>query len=159
MSIMVRNKESGGVPQRRESWDPAGWARELLRWDPFREIMPALSTTEFAFTPAFEIKETKDGYLFKADLPGVQEKELEVTRTGNRLTVSGKREAEHEETGETFYAMERSYGSFTRVFTLPEGIDGDHIRAELKDGVLTLLVPKTPETQPKKISVAAPKKS
>ena len=158
MGIVIRNKEDGGSLARRESWEPSSWARELLRWDPFREMMPAPSG-EYAFVPAFEVKETKEGYLFKADLPGVYEKDLDITRTGNRLTVSGKREAEREEKGDTFYMMERSYGSFTRAFTLPEGIDGDHIRADLKDGVLTLMVPKTPEHQPQKILVSAQKKS
>src|SRR5207245_3094631 len=106
------------------------------------------------FTPDFEIKETKDGFVFKADLPGIKEKDLEVTMTGNRLTISGTRQAEKEESTDTYYACERSYGSFTRAFTLPEGTDGgNHIRAELNDGVLTLLLPKKPELKPRRIDV------
>jgi HSP20 family protein len=159
MSIQIRSKQTGGAVTRREPWDPGSWARELLRWDPFREIVPTMPGTDFGFVPAFEVKENQEGYVFKADIPGVPEKDLDITRTGNRLTVSGKRDAEREEKGETFYAMERSYGSFTRAFTLPEGIDGEHIRAELREGVLTLVVPKMPESQPQKISVAATKKS
>jgi HSP20 family protein len=139
------------------------WARDLLRWDPFREMAPSYANFAAelpAFAPAFEVKETKDGYLFKADVPGVLDKDLEITRTGNRLTISGRRETEKEEKQDTYYACERSYGSFTRAFTLPEGIDGDHIRADLANGVLTLLVPKTPEAQPQKIAVKpADKKS
>jgi HSP20 family protein len=80
--------------------------------------------------------------------------------TGNRLTISGKREAEVEERTDTYYACERSYGSFTRAFTLPEGTDGgDRIRADLKEGVLTLLLPKKPELQPKRIEVKVAEKS
>lgn len=66
---------------------------------------------------------------------------------------SGKRESEKTEKGDTYYTSERSYGSFTRAFTLPEGVDPSHIKAELKEGVLTLSVPKKPESQPKKIAV------
>jgi HSP20 family protein len=153
-NIIVKKENGGAVPARMTEWDPFRAARELFRWDPFHEMAPFGFLTEGApFTPAFEVKETKESYLFKADLPGVKEADLDITRTGNRLTVSGKREAEKEERAETYYAYERSYGSFTRSFTLPEGIDGEHIRADLKDGVLTLVIPKTPEAQPKKISL------
>lgn len=152
--IVVRN--NGGKVARQE-WDPAKWARELLRWDPFREMMPAFDMSEqLAFSPAFEIKEDQSGYVFKADIPGVQEKDIEITRTGNRLTIGGRRESEREDKGETYYVSERSYGSFTRSFTLPDGIDGDHVRAELKDGVLKVVVPKLPEAQPQKIALQSP---
>ncbi len=159
-NITVR--KNGGAPAARTDWEPGRWARELFGWDPFKEMMPSFSTGDaMAFAPAFEVKETKEGYVFKADLPGVEEKNVEITRTGNRLTVSGKREASHEDKGDTWYACERSYGSFARSFTLPNGIDGDHTRAELKDGVLTVVVPKTPEAQPKKVALnpATEKKS
>jgi HSP20 family protein len=69
------------------------------------------------------------------------------------LTVSGHREEERKEEKEHYYAMERSYGQFTRGFTLPEGVDGDNIRANLKEGVLTLELQKKPEVQAKKISI------
>jgi HSP20 family protein len=105
------------------------------------------------FSPRFEVKETKNAYVFKADLPGLEEKDLEITVTGSRVTVSGKREAENKNEGETYYAYERSYGSFSRSFTLPEGADADHAEADLRNGVLTLSIPKLPEHQPKKISV------
>jgi HSP20 family protein len=152
-NISVRSQNGGQSLAHRSEWDPTGWARELLRWDPFREMVPSIGPDVAGFAAVFEVKETRDGFVFKADVPGVQEKNLDVTRTGNRLTVTGKRESEKEEKGETWYAMERSYGSFTRAFTLPEGVDGDHIRAELKDGVLTIVVPKKPEAQPQKIAL------
>ena len=154
-NIMIR-KENMGTQAARPEWDAGRWAREFLRWDPFREMLPAAFEYEGAsFAPAFEIKETKEGYQFKADVPGVAEKDLEITRTGNRLTIAGKRESEREEKGETYYACERSYGHFARTFTLPEGIDGDHVHADLKEGVLTLLVPKMPEAQPKRVQIRA----
>lgn len=150
-NIAVRKSGGNQLPA---EWDPFQAMREMLRWDPFREmaILPEISTRIAAFNPAFEVKETKEGYVFKADVPGVAEKDLEITLSGNRLTITGKRESEETKKDDTFYAYERTYGSFTRTFTLPEGADADHVKAELKEGVLTLQVPKTPEAQPKKIS-------
>ena len=101
----------------------------------------------------FEVKETKEGYLFKADVPGIKDNDLTINLSGNRLTVSGKREEEKKQETETYFSFERSYGSFTRSFTLPEGIDGDKVHANLKDGVLSILVPKKPEAQPKKVAI------
>ena len=141
--------------------DPIRMMRDLMNWDPFGEMTPFAAQAPAGFVPTFEIKETKEAYLFKADVPGVKESDLEVTVTGNRLTVSGKREAEKQEQTDTYYSYERSYGDFTRAFTLPEGVDMNGVHADLKDGVLTLSVKKTPAAQPKKIAVqsAATKKS
>jgi len=135
--------------------DPWRAMRALLSWDPFREMatFPTLDVGAFAVTPAFDVKETKDAYEFKADVPGIQDKDLEVSMTGNRLTVSGKRETEKEERGDRFYTLERSYGSFTRSFSLPDGADTDKVRASLEKGVLSISVPKRPEVQAKKIAV------
>jgi len=132
-----------------------------MHWDPFRQMAPFLTGEEqpARYTPDFEIKETKDGFVFKADVPGIKEKDLEITMTGNRLTISGKREAEKEESSDTFFARECSYGAFTRAFTLPEGTDSSNeIRAELSQGVLTLFLPKRPELQPRRIEVKVSEK-
>jgi HSP20 family protein len=135
------------------SWEPFEAMRQLLDWDPFREMAARPFPETNAFVPHFDVKETGDGYIFKADLPGIEEKDLDVSITGTRLTVSGDRAAEQTQEGETFYARERRYGSFSRTFTLPEGIDTEHIAAELRNGIFTLHVPKTPEVKPKRISV------
>jgi len=135
------------------AWDPFRMMREMLRWDPYREVDSVFGGQERGFAPTFEVKETKDAYVFRADLPGVKDSDLEISLTGNRLQISGRREQERHEQGDTFYASERSYGSFTRAFTLPEGIDGDNVSADLKNGVLTLSVPKKPEVQPRKVAV------
>ena len=130
-----------------------------MPWDPFRQMIPFLTGVEQAarFTPDFEIKETKDGFVFKADVPGVKEEDLEITMTGNRLTISGKREAETEDKTDIHFARECSYGGFTRAFTLPEGTDDGNtrIRAEVNQGVLMLFLPKRPEQQPRRIEVTA----
>jgi len=133
--------------------DPARWLARMMGFDPFREMMPVLGDERMTFDPAFEVKETKDGYLFKADLPGVKISDIDVSVTENRIQITGKRESEKEEKSDTFYAYERSYGSFTRAFTLPEGVDSNRIHADLRDGVLSVLVPKRPESQPKKITI------
>jgi HSP20 family protein len=157
MSNIAVRKENGNKPAvssvGERQWEPFRLMRDLMNWDPFREIAPFVPQGQQGFIPSFEIKETKDGYLFRADVPGVKEVDLDVTVTGNRLTVAGKREAEKEEKTETYYTYERSYGDFARSFTLPDGVDMNSVRADLKDGVLTLSVGKTPEAQPKKIAV------
>src|SRR5713226_9604827 len=134
--------------------DPLQIMRDLMGWDPFREMTPFVSRAPMAaFAPQFEVKETKDAFIFKADLPGVEEKNIDVSLTGNRLTVSGLRDQEERDEGERFFAYERTFGNFTRAFTLPDGIDGDQVNADLRDGVLTLHIAKKPEHQPKKISI------
>ena len=152
MTNLIVRRNRGEQPRIPTEGKPVRW----MHWDPFRQMAPYLAGEEqpARFAPDFEIRETKDGFVFKADVPGIKEKDLEITMTGNRLTISGKREAEKEENTDIFYARECSYGGFTRAFTLPEGTDGNnHIRAELNHGVLTLLLPKRPELQPRRIEV------
>lgn len=149
-----------GEMLRREGFElePFRRLRDWMGWDPFQEMARIWPAEErLAFTPAFEVIETKDAYHFKADLPGVKEDDIEISVTGNRLTVNGKREEEEKEESDRYYAYERRYGSFTRSFTLPEGIDTDNIRSELSAGVLTLVLPKLPEVQAKRIPVKAVK--
>lgn len=134
-------------------WDPFRVMDALLRWDPFREEYANLASSALQFTPRFDVKETKDAYVLKADLPGVKDDDVQVSLNGNMLSISGKKEEEHKEEGEQYYAMERSYGAFSRSFTLPDGADGEHVTADLKNGVLTLQIPKRPEAQPKKITI------
>jgi HSP20 family protein len=129
--------------------------RELLGLDPYRELERRFPTAMggVGFTPAFEVKEKTDAFVFRGDLPGLSEGDIEISFTGNRLTISGRREMEDLHEGETFYACERTYGSFSRSFTLPEGADVENATAELKDGVLLLTVPKRSEVKPRKITV------
>src|SRR4029078_208861 len=105
------------------------------------------------FVPRFDVKETQDAYVINADLPGVKDEALNVSLNGNLLTISGTREEEHREEGESYYAMERSHGSFARSFTMPDSVDGESVTADLKQGVLTVRIPKRPEAQPKRIAI------
>ncbi len=151
MANIIRRNQGQEVAA---TWDPFRLMRDALRWDPFHEVEAVLRTPEYrAFVPSFDVTETKDAYVFRADLPGVKEENLDISLTGNRLSVSGHREQEHQDHSDTFYASERSYGSFSRAFTLPEGVDAENVTAELKNGVLWLSVPKKPEVQPRRITI------
>jgi HSP20 family protein len=141
-----------------------GFAEPAL--DPFRimdallggDVFGALDTTSGprAFAPSFEVRETKDAYVFKADVPGVAEKDIDIHLTGNVLSISGERQAEGAQEGERYFAVERAYGRFTRTFSLPDGVDAEHVTAEVKEGVLTLRVPKKPEVQARRITIGTP---
>ena len=159
MANLIRRRNEGVTqqrPQQEYSFDPFRMMDALLRWDPFRGGLSQeggwLGRTA-EFLPTFDIKETKDAYVIQADLPGVKEEDVEVSLNGNVMTISGKREQEQREEGDQDYAVERSYGTFARSFSLPEGANVDDIKADLKNGVLTLHAPKRPEVQPKRISI------
>lgn len=153
MRNLIRKGDGGeGRTEVLPRWDPYRIMRDMLRWEPFDGGF-GLQGGEGLFNPQWEVMERKDAYVFKADLPGIKEEALDISLTGNRLTVSGKREAEEREEGATYYAFERTYGSFSRTFSLPDGVDADHVTADLKHGELTIIVPKKPEVQPKRISL------
>jgi HSP20 family protein len=145
MALTLRN---GNAPVRTVR-DPFSMARELLSWDPFFGGRPAT-----AFAPAFEVKETNDAFVLKADLPGVAEGDLDIGVHNNVLTVSGSRSAEERKEGESYALYERQFGSFTRSFSLPDMADGDKIAASMENGVLTLTIGKKAEAKPRKIAVS-----
>jgi len=134
------------------SLEPFGLMRNFLRWDPFRDLDFNMDL-QTAFTPSFDIRETPEAYVFEADMPGIQREDVEINLTGNRITLTGKREAKARKEGENAFMLERSFGSFSRSFNLPDGVDPGRVSADLKDGVLTLTLPKVPEVQPKKIEI------
>jgi HSP20 family protein len=132
--------------------DPLRVMDALLRWDPFRGEWSGM-TQAAEFAPHFDLKETKDAFVIHADLPGVKDDDLNLSLTGNLLTISGKREDEKRQEGEAYYAVERSHGTFTRSFTMPESVEADAVSADLKNGVLTVRLPKKPEAQPRRIAI------
>lgn len=150
MANLIRRKNTGSMESARP-FDPFEVMRDLMRWDPFADV--SLGSSNAGFVPSFDVKETRDSYVFTADLPGVKESDLELSLTGNRLTISGKREEEHKEEDDRWFAYERSYGAFSRSFTLPDGVDADHAAAALKDGVLRVRIPKKEEMKPRKIEL------
>jgi HSP20 family protein len=144
---LVRSNANGTRPSVNVR-DPYSLARELLNWDPFVSARPAS-----AFAPAFEVKETNDSFVLRADVPGVAEKDLDIAVHNGVLTVSGSRSAEERKEGESYALYERQYGSFSRSFALPDMADGERIEAKLDNGVLTLTVAKKAEAKPRKIEI------
>lgn len=112
------------------------------------------------FSPKMDLEETEKEYRITAELPGMEEKDVEVLLTGNAITLKGEKKEEKEEKDKSFYHMERSYGSFQRTVPLPEGIDINKVDADFKNGVLTVRLPKTVEakTKSKKVPIRSGKK-
>ena len=137
-----------------ERWDPFRMMMNtLLRWDPFGSEVSRLAFGGSEFTPRFDVRQSETGYVIMADLPGVKEEDVGVSLTGNRLTISGRREEERSSAAGPDVAIERAQGSFTRTFSLPDDVDPERLTADLKDGVLAVDVPKRPEAQAKKIPI------
>jgi HSP20 family protein len=151
MSLVTRNSNgnSNETPARYVARDPFQVARELLSWDPFFGGRQQVS----AFIPAFEVKETADAFVLKADIPGVAESDLDIAVHNSVLTVSGTRRAEERKEGESYALYERQYGSFTRSFSLPDSADGERVEAKLDSGVLSLTIWKRAQAKPRKIAV------
>lgn len=140
----------------------------ITRWDPFREVATMQNRlnslfrdmneadsplTTAAFVPAVDIYEDDKKVMLKIEVPGIEQKDLDVSVENNTLTVKGERKFESEEKEENFHRIERRYGSFYRAFTLPSTVDTEHINAKYNAGVLKLELLKKPEAQPKQIKV------
>jgi HSP20 family protein len=119
---------------------------------PFRNIEASLSAA-----PAVDVSETDKAYEITAELPGMDEKNIEVKLANDVLTIKGEKQDETEEKRKDYYMRERSFGSFQRSFQVPDGVDADKIEANFKKGVLTVTLPKSPAAQKaeKKIAVKA----
>ncbi len=149
---LIRTRPARTLPVSTDSLEPFRIMRNLFRWDPFQEPS-LLGEAGTAFMPSFDVKETSEAYVFAADMPGIHTGDLDVQLAGNRLTISGKREPEQFKEGERFYSQERSYGAFSRTFSLPEEVESNKVVADLRDGVFHLMVPKSPEVRPQKITI------
>jgi HSP20 family protein len=143
----------------------------LVRWDPARELdtlqgemnrlfssffdtpTPGNGTTVRRWIPAMDLVETDDHFVLKADLPGMQESDVNIVFENNVLTISGERRAEHEAKKDGYYRLERTMGSFSRSLTLPEGIDADAVSAKFDHGVLEIRIPKPAEAKPRRIQI------
>ena len=144
----------------------------VTRWDPFRELSAlqdrvnrifqessggapdtALTTTG-AFIPPVDVYEDEHGLRLKLEVPGIEEKDLDVRIENNVLTVRGERKFEKEEKEENFQRVERRYGSFSRSFSLPNTVDQESVSAGYHNGVLTLALAKKAEAKPKQIKVS-----
>jgi len=149
-------KNSSLVPWSRRS-ELTGFRREMDRLlDRFFEGWPFRpSGQEGEWAPSMDVSETAKEMIVKAEIPGMDPKDIDVSVRGDILTVSGKRKEEQEEKGENFHRIERSYGAFSRSIRLPAEVDAGKVNATCKDGVLKINLPKTKEAAVKKIEVKA----
>ena len=140
-----------------ERWYPFGVTarRDLNRL--FREALsPLMGETELStrsWAPPVDIYETENDIVLKAELPGIDPKDVEVRVEDNTLYLKGERNYEKEVKEQNYHRVERSYGSFARSFSLPNSINADKVKAEYKDGLLTLTMPKREEAKPKTIKI------
>lgn len=139
----------------------------ITNWQPFRDMdeminrmVPALTRwrsepngESMEWAPTADISETDKEYLVRAELPGVKREDVKVTVEDGMLTLSGERQREREDKNEKYHRVERFAGSFSRTFYLPDSADLNAVRAESKDGTLTVRIPKIPSAAPKCIEV------
>jgi HSP20 family protein len=117
--------------------------------------LPDLLAGEREWAPSFDVSETEDRIIVRAELPGMDAKDIDIGLTDGVLTVKGEKKREKEDTGENYHRIERRYGSFCRSISLPVGIKADAIDATYKDGLLTVTLPKAEESKPRKIEVTS----
>jgi HSP20 family protein len=107
------------------------------------------------WVPAIDLVEAEDHFVLKADLPGLGEDDVSIEVQDNTLTISGERKAEHEARERGWYRVERSFGSFSRSLTLPDGVDTEAIAAQFERGVLEIRIPKPEERKPRRVEIKA----
>lgn len=146
----------------------------MIRWEPFRDLVQTQDRFNRLFTetlsrvfgdegpsvswrPAVDVYETDDTLVLKAELPGVDANDVDIRVEDGTLFLKGQRKFESEVKEEDYHRIERSYGTFTRTFALPNFVNSDQVKAEYKDGVLTLTMPKREEAKPKTIKIAVSK--
>jgi HSP20 family protein len=145
----------------------------LVRWDPGRELDSLQTDVNRLFDsffgrsaapaagygrrwlPAMDLVETDDHLVLRADLPGLDRDDIEIEVKDNVLTISGERQAEHEQSHEGYHRVERSFGSFSRSLDLPRGVAADRVEASFERGVLEVRIPKPEERKPTRIEIGA----
>ena len=135
----------------------------LIRPEPFSQEFDRLFSSLFdtsgrqahRWVPAMDLVEADDHFVLKADLPGLSEDDVAIEVQDNVLTISGSREAEHERKEKGWYRLERSYGTFSRSLTLPDGVNAEKVEANFDRGVLEIRVPKPEERKPRRISIGS----
>lgn len=138
-----------------EGWPQASMA-SLLDQDPFRD-MPGMQRAGALYNAKVDISETDSEYEISAELPGIEEKDIELNVSEGMLTLSAEKREEHEEKKKNYHLTERSFGSVKRSFRVPDGVDIDRIKADFSKGVLKVTLPKTKEAKARqrKIEVKA----
>ncbi len=131
----------------------------FARWDPIRDLLAIQQRLDrFApgpagWTPPVDVRETADAYVVTAELPGLKREDLDIQIDNDQLTISGVRR-EREMTCEQFHRVERGHGSFSRTFHLPIAVDAERIAADLREGVLTVICPKSGDAAARRIRIS-----
>ncbi len=124
-----------------------------LLGDMFRSFFVPIAETATRWAPAMELEETSEAYVLRAEVPGIDPAGIQITLTGETLTIQGEKKSEVRDEKNQLHFVERSYGVFERSFTFPAAAEPEGIEAEAKDGVLTVRVRKAKEARPRKVSV------
>lgn len=148
----------------------------IVRWEPFRDFMTLREAMDRLFQESFvgpgprewlapaegtlplDMYQTEDSVVVKSAVPGVKPDDIDITISGNTLSISGETNEEEEVTEENYIRRERRHASFSRSVVLPEGVDPDKAEATFDDGILTLTIPKVPEAKPEVIKIKGRKK-
>ena len=144
----------------------------LIKWDPFRDLLSLQERMNKLFeeslfrsgkdqedltvgrwSPAIDVMENEQEIVIKGELPGIELKNVEVLIKYNLLTLRGERKFEKEEEKENYHRIERAYGAFQRVFTLPASVEQDKVKAKMRDGILEIRLPKAKKELPKKVEI------
>jgi HSP20 family protein len=169
--LPVKQETSAAAARRTPSlWQPFESLREEVdhifdeftrgfgRWPVGRRLFEAEPLlryeTSFGSAPVVDVVEKEKEYQISAELPGLDEKDVEVSVADDMLTIKGEKKEEKEEKAKNYYLSERRYGAFQRSFQLPAGVDAEKIEASFQKGVLTVILPKTPEAQKKEKKIA-----
>lgn len=143
---------------------------ELTPWRPFRELTtlrdemdrmwerflgewPTVEPFRREWTPSLDVSETKNNIVVKAEAPGVDPKDIDISLTGDVLTIKGEKKQEKEEKDQNYHRVERSYGVFERSVRLPQEVQSDKIEASYKNGILKITLPKSEEANKKEIKI------
>lgn len=155
----IHEKEDYNMDLEMVPWRRGGGLRPLtLRremedfWNRFFGELPSAEGS-WAWSPSVDISETDGSVMVKAELPGLDAKNIDIDITGDVLTLRGEKKTEEEKKEERYYCRERHYGSFQRSFRLPAGVQSDKVDAKFKNGILTIDIPKSEESKQKKIEI------
>ena len=154
--MLTRWEPFGGIRRRGDIFSEMNrMQEEMNRYfdDFFGEHRRGLA--EGAWLPAVDVSESEHEFVVRAELPGMSHEDIDINVQENVLTLKGEKKQEKKEEKENFHRLERTYGGFSRSFTLPAGVKPEDIKATFKDGVLEVTMPKTEEAKPKKIAITA----
>jgi HSP20 family protein len=139
-------------------WRPFGELSSLRRemdrlWENFFGERPVGRMWEREWAPSLDMSETKDNYVVKAEVPGIDAKHIDISLTGDVLSIRGEKKQEKEEKEEDYHLVERSYGSFSRSVRIPAEVESNKIKASYKNGILTITLPKSEKVKAKEVKI------